>query len=374
MSQHVVTLSSAIRRCSRFHDYSVPIDGTFRDHEIRDVTLYMRHDGIIVNAEGWFHPRGQLVGEVLYAPDTEGDKRLFGQPYRKVTLRPGSYEPVPYGQRGVMLAAYDRTLDQTAINPWFAKYKQMLPLTQFVAMFPCSRALDRTLRRDSPSADTIRRDIVDLERLLEFTRDEVHLGLTGALSLGEIDEYHDLDVVFAGTVRQNWQLAQRIRNLLLRDPRRRCFEGGKSWSLRFFNNRGMLMCCFFTYKYATAAPLSNFRMDIIEKDVRAIGTVADDRHAFYTPTLLLIEQALVSVNRSGCTRTWRERQLHVVVYHTASRGDCVRGDRLCARGALVSIQTPDRTFQAVCVIERDGVVNLTPPWPAYYSYTSTAFG
>ena len=69
-----------------FQALAVPIDGSQKKLVIRDAEFYIRKDGLIVNTEGWHHPDGKLIGEVLYAPDQDGDRVVFGQKYRKVTL------------------------------------------------------------------------------------------------------------------------------------------------------------------------------------------------------------------------------------------------------------------------------------------------
>src|SRR5438105_4739623 len=90
-----------------FRAFGVILEDEQTEATIRDGTFYLRKDGLLVNAEGWYHPPGLLVGEVLYAPDPSGHKEFFGIPYRKVSLLPKSYEPVPYAERARLLARYD---------------------------------------------------------------------------------------------------------------------------------------------------------------------------------------------------------------------------------------------------------------------------
>ena len=55
------------------------------------------------------------------------------------------------------------------------------------------------------------------------------------------------------------------------------------------------------------------------------------------------------------------------MYHTATRGDCFNQDVVRAMGALVVIDQKRDPYTAVCVVDRDGVQNLTPPWRPYYT-------
>ena len=133
------------------------------------------------------------------------------------------------------------------------------------------------------------RDLENLMQLLGIKAEEISLGLTGALSLGNTQDYHDLDIVFSGSIEKNLQIAKTMRDIVLYDPKRRLFEGGKAWQIRFFNDFGMLMCTFFIYSDKEQAPLRNFSMVPIEKDITVEGTVSDDKHSMYTPSILTLK-------------------------------------------------------------------------------------
>src|SRR3989344_2639698 len=94
-SQFLEALMSDEKYCA----FSKPVD---IEHfpVIHDAEFFILKNGLVVNAEGWYHPDDKFIGEVLYAPDAQGNKNVFGQRYRKVTLFPETFIPVPYAERG----------------------------------------------------------------------------------------------------------------------------------------------------------------------------------------------------------------------------------------------------------------------------------
>jgi len=104
----------------RFHYFTQPVEPDIGE-KVRDAEFLLRKDGLLVNVEGWSHPQGYLVGEVLYTPDEYGDKRILGQPYRKITLYNGTYESIPYAERAEILNKVDPCLNQVETNPYFCE-------------------------------------------------------------------------------------------------------------------------------------------------------------------------------------------------------------------------------------------------------------
>lgn len=357
-------LFEKLRQDERFQKIALPVNER-ADLELRDAEFLLRKDGLIVNIEGWHHPPGLLIGEVLYVPDEEGDKNILGLSYRKVTLIKGTHEVVPYDKRAGVLRAIDPELDQVETNPYFARYKQIFPLVDFIAHFPSKRALKVALTEFVKPGDQIIRDLENLRSLLGISTEEIALGFTGAPLLGNIRGYHDLDIVFMGSLEQNRALANKMREILLFEKERRLFEGGKSWTIRFFSDYQSLMCTFFGYRDREDAPLRNFEMEVLQEKVCVEGTVKDDSHAIYTPSILQLGD--ISLTTPGAKIIPLEiNELPLIIYHTASRGECFTGDRVKGNGALVRILKKDKEYLAVCVIEREGVRNLTPPWRGYY--------
>lgn len=362
-------LVSRISKHVAFQTLAMPI-GASSQHSVVDATFYLHKDGFLVNAEGWHHPEGFLIGEVLYAPDEHGDKQIFGIPYRKVTLYPGTHTPVPYSERSRLLAEINPVLSQCEANPFFAKYKQILPLSDFIAYFPSERALQQIVQEEAVRSQEIAEDLECLNELLGREVSTVRKGLTGRLALGQTTGYHDFDIVFAGSLQRNREIAERMRYLIRSQAVAPCFEGGKAWQVRFFDSRHKLMCCFFHYEDPCLAPLRHFSMNMIEEDVILEGTVANDLHSMYTPTILKIQDVHIVDTRASthlqqlCSS---KENVTVVAYHTATRGECYVGDRILVKGALVNLHTKENSSElAICVIDREGIRNLTPPWDNYY--------
>lgn len=352
-----------IQQDARFKEIAEPFCPESSTDKIKDAEFLIRYDGTIFNVEGYHHPTSFLVGEVLYAPDSQGDKNIFGQPYRKVTLHKGTYEPIAYHDRSKILREIDIAFDQTEINPYFAQFKQILPASDFIAHLPSSRGLARALSTTGGDSEKFHSDFENLMNLLGLSPEQISLGLTGAPLLGNTNNFHDLDIVFSGSLAENLRIAKAMRDLAKYEPQRRLFEGGKGWQIRFFNDLGTLMCTFFTYPDRSQAPLHDFSMEVIERGITVQGTVSNDEHSMYTPTILELKDALLKKNGQ---QVQRFTTLPLIVYHTASRGDCFNEDVVEAEGALVEINQLGSSFLAVCVIDREGLRNLTPPWEGYY--------
>ena len=84
-------LIQLIQHDRKFQEIAIPLGPEASINNAKDAEFLVRNDGIIFNVEGYYHPTDFLVGEVLYAPDTDGDKKIFGQPYRKITLQDVSW-------------------------------------------------------------------------------------------------------------------------------------------------------------------------------------------------------------------------------------------------------------------------------------------
>jgi len=349
---------------SAYKEFSVPINNQV-PQPTRDAELYLRQDGLIVNAEGWFHPPNLLLGEVMYTPDDQGDKAIFGERYRKVTLFAGTHNPIPYSLRGTELAQIDPNLNQKETNPFFARYKQFFPKSELVAVFPSQRALTKILTKNGLEQEKLSMSLNDMQKLLGIDLSEMSLGVTGSLSLGNYDNLHDFDLVFQGDPRTNLLIARRIRELVRYEKQRRVIEGGKGWNIRFYTDKGILMCCFFGYQNPQEAPLVNFDMDVIEENVAIEGTVSDETHSVYTPTILGLSDVVIKKIAEKSTRGGLGN-LKLIIYHTATRGECFEGDHIKAEGALVEVSSQEGKYLALCCIEREAVRNLSPTWNNFY--------
>lgn len=362
-------ISERLKGNKLFQVLSIPLDGSKQFPVIRDAEFYIRKDGLIVNAEGWCHPDGKLIGEVLYAPDQDGDKVIFGQKYRKVTLYPQTYTPVPYDKRAEVLSRYDPNLGKTDLNPYFAQYKQIFNRSDFFAYLPSREVFQKITGILATPGDTLTEDIQDAQTLMGIDLRNIPIGVTGVLLMGNFRNFHDFDLVFQGSLEQNLRIAKAMRDLVKREPQRRVIEGGKGWNIRFYNNRGTLMCNFFSYGNLEDAPLREFEMEVLVPDLTIEGIVSDDTHSMYTPAILELDGVKVlNVDGQGADIE-TPKSIQLIAYHTATRGECFTGDKVKAFGSLVKIKTPKEEYRAVCVIDREGIRNLTPTWEGFYEET-----
>ena len=126
------------------------------------------------------------------------------------------------------------------------------------------------------------------------------------------------------------------------------------------------MCNFFTYKNPEDAPLRDFEMEVLVSDLVIEGTVNNDMHSMYTPTVLGLESVKVLKVGDKEVDLDAPEPIQLIAYHTATRGECFEGDKVKAHGALVNVKTSRGEYRAVCVIDREGVRNLTPTWEGFY--------
>lgn len=348
-----------------FRDLTIPMDMQNLP-DVRDAQLYIRRDGLVVNAEGWYQPKGTLVGEAMYAPDANGDRYIFGQQYRKLTLFPGTHDPIPYVQRAAVLGQYDPSLDQTTSNPYFATYKQVFNMEDFVAYISGEAVFQKLVPRLAAEGNPVIDDIASVGTILGLDLGGIRMGFTGAPSFGQLDQLHDLDLIFSGSLEENLAIAKAMREIVRVYPERRLVEGGKGWNIRLFNDRRTLLCSFFTYKDPKDAPLRDFEMEVVEPDVVVEGEVSNDVHTMYTPTVLGIGRVCLKSVGGQQVDEALDEPLQLIAYHTATRGECFEGDTVRAAGALVRVTTPTSRFLGVCVIEREGIRNLTPTWEGFY--------
>lgn len=335
-------------------------------HTVRDAEHYIRSDGIIFNADGYAHPDDAIVGNPLYVPDGLGDKVIFGERYRKIFIYPGTTEPVPYNERPKLLANIDPNLNQYKKNHWPLQYEQVLLRDEFIGFIPGDYAFHVAIA-DSPRNERMLRDLENLQKLIGFDMRYMSMAFTGTLTLGNWSSYHDLDIVFRGDVAQNRAIADRMRQIVIDEPRRRLHEGGKSWLIRFYNDYGVIMCNFFGYKDVSNAPLRNLFMHPISEDVEVHATVSDAAHALYTPTIVSLHDAKVIKIHDRNDTVRLPDDIPLVIYHTGSRGELNVGDDVWARGGLMLVDETNGSHVALVVVEREGVRNETPSWPGFYT-------
>lgn len=342
-----------------------------QNHSIVDTEFYIHKNGLLFHADGYAHPEDSVLGNPLYLLDINGDKNIFGQPYRKLFSYPGTSEPVPYKDRPQILRSIDPSLDQFDSNPWPFQYEQIIPISNFIGYISGQTVFEKVGKGLLGDNSEILRDLDSLQQCLDIDIESIPLSLTGALAFGNISGYHDLDLVFCGSLSQNRNIADKIQQLVISEPNRRLHDGGKGWLVRWFNKNGKIdgaiMCCFFRYGNNKDAPLKKFEVEILEPDVQIEASVSDDTHAVYTPTILGLHDVRAISIQGHSDNLQLPDNTKLIIYHTASRGEFRAGDRVWAHGAYAYVHTPETEYPALLIIEREAVRNLTPPWSNYYS-------
>jgi predicted nucleotidyltransferase len=300
---------------------------------IRDATVFIRRDGLVLFSEGYYHPPGSLIANIVYRPDPGGKKKIFGQPYTSVIKKKeadGEEGWITYEEQ---LELYRELAPESQENkPLFARYKCRFDLKEMVG-FVDHRFSLKQARRLSPEIDDAMKKVAGMLKIPVET-----IGCTGSMSLGNLQTAHDFDLVFYGTVEESRRIVNQIYEIT-RDPARQVFELGMFWAIRFYDDWGNLICPFFSYIDPAEIPLRRFELKLIEEEAELTGLVADDTHTFYMPSLLQLDEVRM-----------RERPrppLTLILYHGALRGEYRTGDRVRARGSLVEVKTPERSFPAL---------------------------
>ena len=65
----------------KFRDFVLPMEELGL---IRDATIFIHKTGLLLFSEGYLHPPGKLICNIIYIPDPEGKKEIFGLPYRSI--------------------------------------------------------------------------------------------------------------------------------------------------------------------------------------------------------------------------------------------------------------------------------------------------
>ena len=70
-----------VKNNEKFKNFVLPMEEL---DVIRDAMLFVHKTGLILFSEGYCHPPEKLICNIIYMPDPEGKKEIFGRPYRSV--------------------------------------------------------------------------------------------------------------------------------------------------------------------------------------------------------------------------------------------------------------------------------------------------
>lgn len=320
-----------IKDNENFNDFVLPME---KLDLIRDGMLFIRKDGLIVFSEGYFHPPGKLIANIIYLPDPEGTKEIFGQPYRSIIKKKGADGEEEWIDYRKQLEIYRELAPESQSNkPLFAEFKCQFELSEMIGFVDHRLSLKKA-RKLSPEIDDSIRKVAGMLGISPET-----IGCTGSLALGNLKTAHDFDLVFYGSTEEGWKIVNQIYEIV-KNPDRQVFEMGMLWAIRFYDDWGNMICPFFSYADLSKIPLREFEMELEKTEIELKGQVVDDTHTFYMPSVLKLEQ----VELPGYPEL---KTLTLILYHGGLRGEYCKGDRVKARGKLVEVKTPARSFPAL---------------------------
>ncbi|MDP8248311.1 MAG: hypothetical protein P9M00_09260 [Candidatus Tritonobacter lacicola] len=323
----------------------VSADADFRDFivgmdqldEVRDATFFVRNDGLLAFSEGYCHPPGAMIGNIVYVPDGKGTKTIFGTRYASIIKRYGEEDDewIPFQEQIGIYRRIDPGLHVD--KPLYAENKCRFNTGDFIGWAPPRRSLLK-VRERLPYAD---KSILEISEAFDI--DPASIGCTGSISLGNLKNIHDFDLIFYGTTRSNRRIVDRIYEIT-KDPSRQVIEMGMKWAIRFYDDNGNVICPFFCYSEKDEIPLADFTMEVEKEACRYTGRVCDDLHNSYMPSILQLEEV-----ESADSPSFKEIML--IIYHGGSKGEYRCGDRLGIRGKLVRVETGGKQLQAILVTD-----------------------
>lgn len=306
-----------------------------------DATYFLRNDGAFVFTEGYCHPKDGLMGKVMLYPGPSGEVDIFGRPFLSTYKKVVDGELILIDHVSQLERQFEISpeLNRDAPRPIFEEYHVEFPLSDFRGVFEHHHSL--LVAMDICPA--VKERVEDLSR--DFAIPLSRLGCTGSTCYGKFDDEDDIDLVFCGTIEENRKVLKKIKEVT-RDPETRVVEFGKVWPIRFYWKKTMI-CSFFTYRLEEEIPLRNCRMEVLEEGVRGEGTVADDTHSVYMPSILGLSELRLNGEES------KEREL--IIYDGSLRGEYYRGDRLEFVCRRVRVLTGGRDYEALLVNLKDDI-------------------
>lgn len=319
-----------VKNNDKFRDFVLPMKEL---GFIRDATIFIHKTGLLLFSEGYHHPAGKLIGNIIYAPAPEGEKEIFGLPYRSVIKQEEDGEEIWINYES-QLEIYRELAPEAQIGkPPYARFKCQFDLADLIGFVDHRRSLKKA-RSLSPEIDDAIRNVAGMLKIHPDT-----IGVTGSLSLGNLKTAHDFDLVFYGTVTEAWDIVNQIYRIV-EDPKRQVFEMGMLWAIRFYDDWGNMICPFFSYTDLDEIPLKDFTMKVEEKEIEVTGTVINDRHTFYMPSVLTLAKTEVPGRKDLS-------ELPLILYHGGLRGEYKVGDRIRIQGNLVQVTTPKESYSAL---------------------------
>jgi len=312
---------------------------------VLDAMYFLRKDDAFVFTEGYCHPPGGLLGKVMLYPTKDGEVDIFGRHFHSSykRLENGELNLIPHQEQLDMQFRLTPSLDPAAPRPVYAEYHVEFALSDFKGVFEHHHSL----RAAMEIYPTMKRAIEGLSD--DFSVPVSRLGVTGSTCYGKFEEPgDDIDLVFYGSIEENKKILGQIKEVT-RDPKRRVFEFGRFWPIRFYWN-GIMICSFFNYARDDEIPLRDCRMKILEKNVKGVGVVCDDTHSIYMPSIVKLTRLVLNGKRSS--------DLELIIYDGSLRGEYYEGDYIEFKCYRVLVESAGREFEALMVTLTDDIRRL----------------
>ncbi|MGQ9469376.1 MAG: hypothetical protein ACUVTD_06070 [Nitrososphaerales archaeon] len=159
-------------------------------------------DGAILEVKGLLHPPERVIAFIRYIPDSKGDRKLKGKPYRKVYSIEERYE--------ILKERYPRFLIYDDV---FNEYLPEVDHSNIIHSYLPERKLNRLRKR--AQLDKIKRKAVLFTDILkrEANIPWRSIGITGSILVGLYTDKSDIDVIVYGK-KNCLQVHDAMQNLL----------------------------------------------------------------------------------------------------------------------------------------------------------------
>lgn len=306
---------------------------------ITDSTYFLRKDGSFVFAQGYYHPAGMLSGKIIYFPEKGGWVDIFGREYgcmHKKYVNGRMYSYTNPEQIAMHYELFPGLKRNARVAP-IIKNNLLFPLDDFVGFFE-PRNARKTCMELYPK---VRRGLEAASELLDVPLDR--MGLTGSLQYGRLEEHDDdTDIIFYGSVEENYVIMQKIMGFVRRDPRCHVHEFDKFWPMRMYHG-GILLCPFFVYAREEEIPVSGncTVTPLKEEPAQLTGRITDIRHSIYMPLVFPLEDV-------DCDGERLDRFI-LILSDSYVRGEFEVGQRLKTSGELVRVDKGGESCPAMIV-------------------------
>jgi len=306
---------------------------------ILDTTYFLKENNSFVYTEGYWHPRGHLLGKIINYPCEKGTLRIHGRPYESVTKgwEAGARVHIPHDKQIEYHYKIDSSLKPPKDRLIITEYHYPFPLSSMKGWFSHHKSMLHAMER-YPQVDRRIREVgalfgVPLERM----------GVTGSLAYCHMADDEDIDLVFFGTPEQNIEVAQQVWRFTYTDPKRRCVEFGKFWPLRFYHD-GIVICCFFVYADRSDIPLCDEEVALVREPIEAYGTIVHNLHSLYMPVVMRLGDLYIDGMRAD--------DIDLIIYDSSLRGEFYNNERVHIRkGRLVRLTKAGAHREAIVVID-----------------------